>query len=212
MTSDERSKILKMIQEGKISAEEGLDLMKAFEDQSPVDETNYENAEPSFSDPEVMDSPPSAHDPVITKTMDKARSLWMIPFWIGVVITMIGSWIMYSNMLSLAGFNGMFYCLGLPILILGVLIIMLGWSSKTSRWIFVSVDQAPGETPQRIRFGFPLPLGLASWFFRTFGNSINGIKNVPVEQMIDALHDSSDPLIVNVDEGDNGEKVQVYIG
>jgi len=53
---------------------------------------------------------------------------------------------------------------------------------------------------------------LASWFFRNFGNSIDGIKNVPIDQMIDALHESSDPLVVNVDEGDDGEKVQVFIG
>jgi hypothetical protein len=212
MTSDERSKILKMIQEGKISAEDGLNLMKAMEEQPTIDETNQKTTSPSSSSPEVIDPPPPAHDPGISETMNKARSLWMIPFWIGLAITMIGSWIMYSNMLPLSGFSGMFYCLGLPILILGILIIMLGWSSKTSRWLFVSIDQEPGETPQRIRFGFPLPLGLASWFFRTFGNSINGIKNVPIEQMIDALHDSSDPLVVNVDEGDNGEKVQVYIG
>ena len=212
MTSDERSKILEMIQEGKISAEDGLNLMKAMDEQPTTVESFQEPADISFSDPENMDPPPPAHDSEISKTMDKARSLWMIPFWIGVAITMLGSWIMYSNMLPNAGFSGMFYCLGLPILILGILIIMLGWSSRTSRWLFVSVDQAPGETPQRIRIGFPLPLGLASWFFRNFGNSISGIKNVPVDQIIDALHASDDPLVVNVDEGDNEEKVQVFIG
>ncbi|MFC2064785.1 hypothetical protein ACFLXB_06790 [Chloroflexota bacterium] len=212
MTSDERSKILKMIQEGKISAEEGLNLMKAIDDQSGIDDTDLENDKNTFTAPEIMHQPPPAHDPEISKTMDKARGLWMIPFWIGVAITILGSWIMYSNMLPEPGFNGMFYCLGLPILILGVLIIMLGWSSKTSRWIFVSVDQAPGETPRRIRLGFPLPLGLASWFFRIFGSSINGIKGIPIDQVIDALHESDDPLVINVDEGDNGEKVQVYIG
>ena len=212
MTSDERSKILKMIQEEKISAEEGLRLMQVLDEQPSNDEFGQRHAASSSPDPDVIDPPPAEQDPGISKTMDKARSLWMIPFWIGVAITTIGSWIMFRNMLPLAGFNGSFYCLGLPILILGVLILMLGWSSRTSRWLFVSIEQEPGEFPRRIRFGFPLPLGLASWFFRNFGNSIDGIKNVPIDQMIDALHESSDPLVVNVDEGDDGEKVQVFIG
>jgi hypothetical protein len=212
MTSDERSKILKMIQEEKISAEEGLRLMQVLDEQPDHSGLGQETAESTSPAPDVIDPPPFSQDPGIKKTMDKARSLWMIPFWIGVAITTLGSWIMFRNMLPTAGFNGLFYCLGLPILILGVLIIMLGWSSRTSRWIFVSVDQGSGEFPRRIRLGFPLPLGLASWFFRNFGNSINGIKNVPIDQMIDALHETSDPLVVNVDDGDDGDKVQVFIG
>jgi hypothetical protein len=212
MTSDERSKILKMIQDGKISAEEGLQLMQALDESPGYEEIDEKPADSQAAAPVVIESPRPEHDPALKKTMDKARSLWMIPFWIGVAIAVLGSWIMYRNMLPAAGFNGSFYCLGLPILIIGVLVIMLGWASRTSRWLFVSVDQEPGEFPQRIRFGFPLPLGLASWFFRTFRPSINGIKNVPIEQIIDALHESSDPLVVNVDEGDSGEKVQVFIG
>ena len=211
MTSDERSKILRMIEEGKISAEEGLQLMQVLDNEPDEDSVDISEVH-SFSSSDINDRPTPEHDPEIKRTTEKARSLWMIPLWIGVAVTILGSWIMYSNMLPAAGFNGLFYCLGLPILILGILIILLGLSSRTSRWLFVSVKQGNGEWPQRIRFGFPLPLGLASWFFRNFGKHIDGVRHVPVEQILEALNETSDPLVVNVDDDDDGDKVQVYIG
>jgi hypothetical protein len=49
---------------------------------------------------------------------------------------------------------------------------------------------------------------------RNFGDKIeiDGLRNVPVDQLLDAIEQSDDPLIVNVDEGEEGEKVQVFIG
>jgi len=211
MTTSERSKILKMIEEGKITPEEGLHLMQALgedplEDQVVGDES-AETSEAHAPKVEVKTEP----DPAINQTVEKARSLWMIPLWIGVVITVFGSWVMYQNIHG-AQISAWFYCLGFPIFTLGVLFILLGWSSKTSRWLFVSVKQKPGEFPKRIMLGFPLPLGLTSWFFRNFGHMIKGLKNAPVDQVIDAMQRSNEPLVVNVDEGEDGEKVQVFIG
>jgi hypothetical protein len=212
MTSSERSQILKMIEDGKITPEEGLRLMKVLgEDPQDDSAEEIESSDFDTSTPFVEDRPVSEPDPEIRKTVDNARRLWMIPLWIGVIITTFGSWVMYKNVHP-TDISAWFYCLGLPIFILGVLIIVLGWSSKNARWLFVSVKQKPGDFPKRILIGFPLPLTLTSWFLRNFGHKIEGLGKVPVDQIFEAIQQSSDPMVVKVDEGDDGEQVLVYIG
>ena len=60
-----------------------------------------------------------------------------------------------------SGFGFWFLCAWFPFL-LGVLIVTLGAISKTSRWIYVNVEQKPGESPHRIVFAFPDSLGIAA--------------------------------------------------
>lgn len=207
MTDSERAKILRMIEEGKITPEEGLHLMQVLE-KDPVD--NEEVIEPpSEAAPRVQLN--NAPDPGLNETVEKARSLWVIPLWIGIFVTFFGGWVMYQNIHG-SQISAWFYCLGFPIFLLGLLIMVLGIGSRTSRWVFVSVDQKPGDHPEHIRLGFPLPLGLAAWALRNFGPMIKELRNAPVDQVLEALKNSDEPLVVNVDEGDNGEKVQVYIG
>jgi hypothetical protein len=77
------------------------------------------------------------------------------------------------------------------------------------------VHQKPGERPARIFLGFPLPLKLAAWGMRTFGHYIPDMDKTKVEgvvQVIETGFNGEEPLVVNVDEGNDGERVQVYIG
>jgi len=50
---------------------------------------------------------------------------------------------------------------------------------------------------------------------RTFGHTIHGLERTNVDDIIQVLNvtsTTSEPLIVNVQDGRNGEHVQVYIG
>jgi hypothetical protein len=100
-------------------------------------------------------------------------------------------------------------------LLLGVLLIGMAAGSRTARWLYVDVRGKPGEGPRHIFLGFPLPLKLAAWLLRTFGSYIPDLKKTNVDEVIEILETglSGDaPLVVNVDEGEEGEKVRVYIG
>jgi hypothetical protein len=115
-----------------------------------------------------------------------------------------------------AGYNFWFYCLWMPFL-LGVALMALAAWSRTARWLFVNVDRSRSRSggPRHIFLGFPLPLDLAGWFLRTFGNYIDGLKNTNVDEVVQAISlakSIDEPLIVNVDDSDDGERVQVYIG
>jgi hypothetical protein len=119
------------------------------------------------------------------------------------------------GILQIAGMNFWFYCLLLP-LFLGILLIAIGAGGQSSRWLYVNVDRRYAQDgPLNITLGFPLPLGLTSWFLRTFGHYIHGMNNTSVDDIIhilDATRKSGEPFIVNVNDDEDGERVQVYIG
>ncbi len=214
MTDNEREQVLKMIADGRISAEEGLKLMKVLDQDSPEDSATPATPDQSAARGQVR--PEFSHmdlDPRIEKVKSVVQRLWQIPLWIGVGILILSALGMAA--LGEAGkLNFWFFFLILPLL-MGVGIIALAVGSRRARWIFVDVQQKPGEKPHRIFLGFPVPFRLIVWALRTFGGHINKTGKVSADQiitMIETGFTGDEPLIVNVDEGEDGERVKVYIG
>ena len=211
MSSEERKKILQMVAEGKISPTEAATLMRAMDaDSEPVDE------EIEVIQTAAGKSSESTEAPEFEEIKARARRFSLIPLWVGVFITVISAWIIYSIQQN-GGTSFWFYCMVLP-LMLGILLITLGAGGRSARWLYVDVDRRnakAGDGPRHITLGFPLPLGFIAWFFRTFGSNIHGMSGGRLEgiiQLMNATKDSNEPFIVNVDEGGNGEHVRVFIG
>ena len=215
MTDSERQQILKMIQDGKISAEQGLVLMQALEEEP---EDNLVPAELSGPDVTPSEAPEKGFlideghksDPEFDRKINRFRSLWTIPLWFGVAITVVGAYWMYTA-LQTTGWSFWFFLAWLPFL-LGVLLTALAFSSRSSRWIYINIKQKPGETPQRIVLAFPL--ALVSWILQFTRHSISERDLGATDQVMNALYastQSSEPFMVDVTEED-GEHVQVYIG
>lgn len=213
MSTEEEKQILKMVADGKINAEQAMQLIKVLEESST--EVKIIEREPQDSSSDASQSSERMSAPEFEETVSRARSLWQIPLWIGVTITVLSSYWLY-NLVRTSNFGFWFFFAWLPFL-LGILIIAVSAGSRSSHWLFVKVQQAEGEWPRNIVLGFPLPLGLASWFLRNFGHNIEieGWDNTRVDEILELLSSgvsSKEPLIVNVDEGEGGERVQVYIG
>jgi hypothetical protein len=217
MTDQERNKVLRMIEEGKITPEQGLTLMKALE-QNPAEEEQeapQEAAGEAAGEEKHWKAEPSGMDvdPRISRIKSTVQRLWQIPLWIGVGVLILSAFGMYG-ILQGPGMNFWFYCLTFPLL-LGVLLMVAAVGSRKARWLFVDVQQKPGEKPERIFLGFPLPLKLTAWFLRTFGDKIDGLKETNVDEIVSIVETGftgDEPLVVNVDEGEDGERVKVYIG
>jgi len=209
MSVEERRKILQMVQDGKISAEQAASLMRALDADADTSEADVEVIEPGAS---FGGDPSDA--PEFEAIKARARRFAMIPLWIGVALTVLSAWAIYSVQQS-AGMNFWFFFLMIPLLI-GVLFIALGASGQSSRWLYVNVDRRNAhDGPRNITLGFPLPLGLTAWFLRTFGQNMRGMKNTNVDeiiQLLDATGKSGAPLIINANDNEDGEHVQVYIG
>ncbi len=231
MTDVERSKVLEMIEDGSITAEEGLRLLQALEESaSGVGADSEVEALPEWTEPlEIPEdgfaSRDAVHEPVEVlsgepvppppppEEIKKWRRWWVIPFYVGVGITVLGAALMYW-VYSASGVGFWFACMWFPFLI-GVAVMALAWSSRNAPWLHVRIHQAPGETPQRIAISFPLPVRLSAWGLRTFGHHIPNLDATGLDEVIKALGDSAKegtPFFVDVNEGEDGEHVQVFIG
>lgn len=209
MSSEERKKILQMVEEGKISAEEAADLMRALDEDSAEEQIDVFEAETSSG---FEGSETSA--PEFEEVKARALRFAMIPLWAGIGIAVLSAWGIFSIQQN-AGVNFWFFCLMFP-LMLGVLLIAIGSAGQSSKWLYVNVDRRyANDWPKNITLGFPLPLGLTAWFMRTFGHNISGMNKTQVDGIVEVLNatgKSDDPFIVNVDDDEDGDRVQVYIG
>lgn len=219
---EEKRFILDMLAKGKITTGEALQLIQAL----PTEEDTGQALEagpvelipPGVStsgDIQVLDpdwAGRSPHSP-LPADAEKWRRWWQIPLWLGVGVTVTGA-LLLSWILAIAGLGFLFVCASLPFWI-GVALTALAWGSRTARWIHIRVDQRPGEWPRRIALSFPLPLGLAAWILRSFGRWIPGLESTSVDEILTALSTSTsseNPLFIDVQDGEDGEHVQVFIG
>jgi hypothetical protein len=234
-TESERTKILEMISEGTISAEDGVKLLDALDGASEANQISEIEASPEIAtastqdfseeisddfeteseeilEPDEVYHPDPIPNPPDPEELEKWKRWWVIPMWVGVGITVIGSALMYSAFVA-NGVGFWFACAWFPFII-GVLVMALAWSSRTAPWLHVRVHQRPGQTPQKIAISFPLPIRLAGWGLRTFGHHIPNVDGVDLDGVMNAINESAKdgtPFFVDVDD-DDGERVQVFIG
>jgi hypothetical protein len=225
---NERIQILEMIESGVITAEEGARLLKALDSNQESNDSHGNDGDVSAPHGhsyagETFESTGGDEEPVSGEVLEakfqpeieKWKRWWIIPLWIGVGITIIGSLLMFWAYQS-TGFSFWFGCAWLPFL-LGVAVIAMAWGSRSARWLHLRVQQEPGEWPRTIAFSFPLPLRFAAWLMRTLGRFIPQVNEVGIDfdQLIEAFETSTTsetPFYIEVDDGEGGEKVQIYIG
>jgi hypothetical protein len=212
MSSEERKRILTMLENGTINADQAMTLIKAIEADAAADAESTSQDEPFETEPGP--GPARSAFPELDKAAAQARRLSQIPFWAGSLLVLLTVWGMYAILQS-AGYNFWFYCLG-SVLLLGVIVTLLGTWSRTARWLFVRVQNLHSDgRPRNILLGFPLPLELSGWFLRIFGKHIDRLEHTSVDEVVQAISlmkNIEEPLIVNVHEDNGGERVQVYIG
>ena len=239
---EERTKILEMIASGTINAEEGLTLLNALGDPADEEaETTPSPEVPSKEDtPGGRFHKPTAAKPqriVPDETGETTSSLrreadagnaaesldadeikkwkrwWVLPLWAGTGVTVLSGMLMFWAFIT-GGFGFWFACTWMPFL-MGVILLALAWGSRTAPWLHIRVQQKPGERPQKIAISFPIPVRLTAWGLRTFGRWIPSLDVNTLDEVILALKDVSAeeaPLFIDVDEGEGGERVQVFIG
>jgi len=225
-----RMQILEMIESGVITAEEGARLLQAIEDEVDQEMLQVpawqllpnmaaEGSAPAVGEAsvadtaEAIDERPGFPSEENKARIDQLRRWWLIPMWVGISITIIGGLLMFWAYQA-SGLGFWFGCAWLPFL-LGVTVMAYAVSSKTARWLHLRIRQKPGERPQTIALSFPLPLRFAAWFVRNFGRYIPQLDRSGLDEMILALGRNTGPempFYIEVDEGGDGEQVQIYIG
>jgi hypothetical protein len=199
-TEHDRMHILQLIEDGEITAAEGL---RRLDELAPLIPSAVVDA-PAATRPEH--APPD-------RELARWKRWWTIPLYLGLGMTTLGALLMYAAYAA-AGLGGWFVLASLPFG-LGVLVSALAAATRTAKWLHLRIDTAEADGPRRIALSFPLPLRLTGWLLRTFGDRLPQLKERGVDDLIIALAetDTADtPFYIDVQDGPRGEHVQVYIG
>jgi hypothetical protein len=185
---DERLRILKMVQEGQISAAEAAALLEALALPAPTEA--------------AVEPDPAA----------RWGRYWLYPLLAGGGLLIAGSMVM--GLLSAAGAARGWLICGWTPMVLGLLLAILAWWSRSSTWLHLRIRDGKGRRP-KLALSFPLPLTLAAWAVRVAQPFVPQLRDTGVDDIIIALRHSSaegQPLVVDVEDDESGEHVEIYIG
>lgn len=205
--------ILKKVESGELSVEEGAQRLQELEGLDsaaangmvPVLDTAAarSTAQDLAARPEGIE----AQNEDLPPDLGWWKKGWLIPFWAGTGVLVLGALQMGWAYSSQKYF--WFYCAWLPMLG-GLLVLLLSWWSQQARWVHVRILDADGS---RVSISLPLPLGLAGWVFRVFGRFIPNIEKKVLDDLpgiLEALSKEKGPATVEVNDED-GSRVRVYI-
>ncbi len=207
MTRDEsKVEILKKVESGILSVEEGSDLLGIFD---KAEEGSFETGRSSktveLEPMEPMEKPQAG---------GCWKAAWSMILIGGAVLTGFSAYWVFQAYES-KGFGWGFFLSWIP-LILGVFIMIGGWILMESPWMHVRIHSKDDTKKVHIVFSMPVPLRLARWVFRTFGHYMpQDVREKGVEEMLAAIEESmkaGEPFHVQVDDDKDGSKVDVFIG
>ncbi len=238
-TSEERQTILKMISDGKITPEEGAQLLAALRggqlpsgeqlpggELPPGDEMPPEQATQARAAPETPQPEPEQHEqvhipeqdvidpaPPIDVKLPDTRHWWQVPFWIGAALLVAGAFMM-AGMLQSGAVCLLLLC-AFPILVIGLLLIIAAWLARNGPWVHVRVKHNRPNHPGGRDMNFSVPLDLGVMAVRVAEPFVPQMRNTGVDDVIVSLKDNvqkDQPLIIDVNDDDDGEHVQVIVG
>jgi len=219
---EEQLQILKMLEDGQIGAEEAAELLAAL---SSEEEERSFTAQPQAAlhvrmtddagmtdDARVIEG--VVEEPARTPGWEKPPASWS-RFWI--YPALVGGGLLTAGAMVL----GLLYaasaarlwrvCCGWLPMMLGLAVALLALWSRTARWLHLRVQE---EGKRKVAFSFPLPLTLTALVIRIIRPYVPQLKETGVDEMILALRDTNqdEPFFLDVQDDEDGEHVQVYIG
>jgi hypothetical protein len=187
MNQEER-RILQMISEGMISADEGEQLLEAMGVGSDLE----------------LQSPPPTGNPVAFPPPPAWASQWLAIVLVGTVFMFMG---LGFTFLVIGGtVSAWWLLLTLPLLLVGSLVVLLGYFCSSQRWLHFHID----SDDAKFKFSLPLPFSWITGLFR-FARMFEPKLAVITDDVLDELTYAAEGYFyVEVDEADKGEYVQIY--
>lgn len=198
--------VLRMIEEGTITAEEGERLLSAMtggaaagDQPEPMTTADTEPISPAVD--ETGETAPAG-------TPSRWQRIWIYPFVGGIaLLALMGS--LTDRLIDGGTRLGWLTCT-IPLMIFGGLMAWLAWWSTGARWLHLRIR----DKEKQIKISLPVPLRLAAWLVRLARPWVPQFRDTAVDELILSLAEMDNEegiLMVEVDEGE-GERVQVYFG
>lgn len=143
-------------------------------------------------------------------TQARWKAWWVLPLSIGIGLTVSG-----VGMLTL---DGMWWLCGGPMVMAGVLLMTVSAATHRSPWIHVRIFNKRGSGPRKIAVSLPIPVRFTAWLVRRFGQYVKPLQKTGVDELVlalDMLHEGispEGPLFVEVEDDEDGERIEVYLG
>ena len=196
-------KILQMIQDGAISAEEAEILLAAMDTGVSPDDAAAQAAE--AEQPRRAVSETTRRGPP-----EWWRGVW--PYAMGGGLVLAGVAVVFTAPIVQGRSHLGWLVCTVPLMIFGTLLAGLTWWSRTARWVHVRVR----EENKRVNISLPLPLRLAALGVRVARPWVPQLRETAVDEVILSLADmdleGQEMLVVEVDDAETGEQVEVRIG
>ncbi|HIQ02519.1 MAG TPA: hypothetical protein EYH30_10435 [Anaerolineales bacterium] len=182
---EERRRILEQIEAGQIGVEEGVRRLEALA------EAERRSIIPAPS-PRLV------------------RLIWQAVLWAGTVV-LVGGALLVAAVYAWGAAAGWLIC-GWPLFILGVLGVAVGWWLREAHWFSLRVRERSGR---RFALALPLPLGPIAWLLRALSPLVPWLRDTGIDEVILAMRAElrrGRPFVVEVDEGEEGEQVEIFLG
>ncbi|HZW03691.1 MAG TPA: hypothetical protein VFF68_07185 [Anaerolineaceae bacterium] len=196
--NERRTLILQQVERGEISTLQAARLLSLLEDGKLPDEpAPAASVQPSDPPAAPVEDPPASW-----------KNWKWLPFGLAVLLTVVGSIWLYQGW-EARQFGIGFWLAWFPFL-LGVAGMALSWRL---RWLHLRIrDTQKAGRPVNFTLHIPLPLGLAAWAVRTFGQFTPFNDPAQREELADLLDGglpAGEPVQVWVDE--DGTQVEIVI-
>lgn len=189
-----RFEILRMLEAGQIDVEGAAALLAAL----------------SGTGEEPLTTVPAPAEDPSERLGQQSERFWIYPLMVGGVILIIG--ILVVGLLYTRGAAAGWLVCGWLQVILGVMVVLLAWWTRRARWLHLRISEGDG---QKFALSFPLPLTLAAWGLKVAQPFVPQLKETGVDDLIIAMRDGAtgdQPLYIDVQDDEDGEHVELYIG
>lgn len=155
-------------------------------------------------------TPQAQVSPQGVETPARWRAWWVIPFSIGIGLTVFGA--------GIATLGGWWWLCAVPLLMAGVVLVTVSAATNRSPWIHVRVYNKRGGGSRKIAVSLPIPVRFTAWVVRNFGPYIKPLKKTGLDELVLALDmlqegvSKDGPLFIEVDDDEDGERIEVYLG
>ncbi len=208
--NEERLEVLRMIEAGQISPEEGLRLMNALDNGKTAEAESLIVEEAPPSAPAEMEIISPASEPADMPDFSRWRFWSWVGFGAMVLLTGLGAVWLVQGWITRPWGAG-FWLAWIPFLI-GILGMLLTYDSP---WLHVRIRQKPGSKPEKISISIPLPIRFAGWFMSTFSHWMPPkVRQKNLDEVISELgknFSKGEPMHIHVNDED-GEQVEIFIG
>lgn len=172
-----------------------------------------------------LNAPPTVERDYVPRIEETPPPRWMKAIWLytlisGLVIVGIGAWIIAATVNA----NVLWLVCGLPILLVGALVLALGADLQAAHWVYVHVARSR-SSKRPIRIAVPFPMGIVHFGlavakifkpnlhvnFSKRGKGFNANWNDIEEFLQEVERSLTKEGGMTVDVDDKGERVQVHI-